>query len=95
MKILKVEKSERKGKKMKAVLDNGKEIRFGQDGSETYVEGAPKAKRDNYWKRHLGNTTEKNLIENLIMSPSLLSAYVLWNTPSLEKNIRILNDRLP
>jgi hypothetical protein len=94
MKILKVVKSDRKDKKLKAILDNGKEIHFGSDVSQTYTEGASKQKRDNYLKRHLRNPNEKRLIENNVMSPALLSAYILWNTPSLEKNIEILNKKL-
>jgi hypothetical protein len=94
MKILKVVKSDRKDKKLKAVLDNGKEIHFGSDVSKTYTEGATKQTRDNYLKRHLANPIEKRLIQNNVMSPSLLSAMLLWNTPSLEKNIEILNKKL-
>ena len=94
MKILKLEKSNKAGKKFKAVLDNGKTIDFGSNVSQTYVEGASKSKRDNYLKRHLANSTEKNHIENLVMSPALLSASLLWNTPSLKKNIELLNKKL-
>ena len=94
MKILKVLKSDRKDKKYKAILDNGKEIHFGLKGSETYISGAAKQKRDNYLKRHLGNPLEKNLIQNNVMSPALLSAKLLWNTPSLEKNLKLLNEKL-
>lgn len=94
MKIVKVEKSERKDKKYKATLDTGKIYHFGLEGSVTYTEGASKQKRDAYLARHLGNNTERNLIKNLIVSPSLLSYYLLWNTPSLENNIKILNKLL-
>jgi hypothetical protein len=94
MKILKLEKSNKEGKKFKAVLDNGKTIDFGSNVSQTYVEGASKQKRDNYLKRHLANSVEKHHIENLVMSPALLSAALLWNTPNLEKNISILNNKL-
>ena len=94
MKILKVVKSDKKDKKLKAILDNGKEIHFGSDVSQTYVEGASKEKRDNYLKRHLANPIEKRLIQNNVMSPSLLSAMLLWNTQSLEKNIEILNKKI-
>jgi hypothetical protein len=92
--IIKVEKSDRKDKKYKAILDDGKIIHFGLDGSNTYTDGASKEKRDNYLKRHLGNKTEKHLIENLIISPALLSAYLLWNTNNLDENIKILNKML-
>ena len=38
--IIKVEKSDRKDKKYKAILDDGKIIHFGLDGSNTYTDGA-------------------------------------------------------
>lgn len=94
MQILNVVKSNRKGKKYTAILDTGKEVHFGSDVSTTYVEGASKEKRDNYLKRHLANPVEKHHVENLVMSPALLSAYLLWSGPSLEKNIEVLNKEL-
>jgi hypothetical protein len=94
MKILKVVKSERKDKKLKAILENGTALNFGSKLSKTYIEGATKQKRDNYMKRHLGNPIEKKLIQNNILSPALLSARLLWNTPSLEKNLYLLNKKL-
>jgi hypothetical protein len=49
--------------------------------------------RDNYRKRHLGNKIESNLINNLIMSPSLLSYYLLWGPyTELDENIKFLNN---
>jgi len=92
--IIKLEKSKVKGKKYTAILDDGKRINFGSDVSVTYVEGASKEKKESYIKRHLGNETEKNRINNLIPSPALLSYYLLWNTNNLEENIKILNRKL-
>lgn len=94
MKILKVEKSDRKGKKLKAITDSGKIIHFGSDVSTTYVEGASKQKRDNYLKRHLSVPEEKRLIKNNILSPALLSAELLWSSVSLKNNIKKLNEKL-
>lgn len=92
--ITKLVKSTKKGKKFRAILSDGKEIDFGSDVSNTYTEGASKQKRDNYFKRHLANPVEKSHVENLIMSPALLSAYILWNTTDIDKNIKILNEKL-
>jgi len=76
-------------------MHNGteKKIDFGLKGGSTYIDGDRTNKeRENYLKRHLANKTEKYLIENLIPSPSLLSAYLLWGpTKSLEKNVSELN----
>jgi hypothetical protein len=40
----------------------------------------------------MANKTELNLITNLVPSPSLFSDYLLWNTPNLDENIKILNE---
>jgi hypothetical protein len=94
--IIKMDRSNKLGKRFKVILDNGEEYNFGQEFSDgthpiTYIDGASKDKRDNYIKRHLGNKTENQLINNLVPSPSLFSMYLLWNTNSLENNIKILN----
>jgi hypothetical protein len=91
MKIVSLEKSNRKDKKYVVLLDDGKEYHFGLKNSITYVEGATKEKRDAFLARHLNNPLEKKLIENLVPSPALFSVYLLWNTPSLENNIKLLN----
>lgn len=91
MKIVSLEKSTRENKKYKAVMDTGKEYHFGLKDSITYINGASKEKRDAFLARHMKNPLEKKLIENLVPSPALLSVYLLWNTPSLEKNVKILN----
>ena len=92
--IIKITKSERQGKKMKATFNDGKIINFGSSTSQTYVEGATKSKRHNYLQRHLSNKTEKQLITNLKPSPALLSAELLWGkSTDLSKNIAALNKR--
>jgi len=92
--IIRLERSKTKGKKYTAILNDGKKINFGSDVSTTYVEGASKEKKESYIKRHLGNDVERNRINNLILSPALLSYYLLWNTNNLEENIKILNRKL-
>ena len=93
--IVKISKSSKKGKKLKATFNDGKQISFGSSTSQTYVEGATKLKRHNYLERHLSNKTEKQLIQNLKPSPALLSAELLWGkSTDLNKNVRVLNERL-
>ena len=80
-------------------MDNQEEYHFGQEFSDgthpiTYIDGATKEKRDNYLKRHMGNKIEAKLIQNLVPSPCLFSFYILWNTNSLNENIKILNKLL-
>jgi hypothetical protein len=91
MKIVSLEKSNRKDKKYVVLLDDGKSYHFGLKNAITYVEGATKQKRDAFLARHLNNPLEKKLIENLVPSPALFSVYLLWQSPSLENNIKLLN----
>ena len=93
MKIINIESSNLKTKRFKVELDNGKKYNFGLKDGSTYLDHKDKIKRENYRRRHLMNPLEKHLIENLIPSPSLLSYMLLWNTPSLNENIVILNKK--
>jgi hypothetical protein len=93
MKIVNVIPSTKKNKKYTAILDNGKEYSFGLDGSQTYLDHKDKTKRENYWKQHMANSIERNLIENHIPSPALFSAVLLWGRyTNLEDNIKLLNE---
>ena len=58
--------------------DKKRTFHFGLDGGETYIDHQDKKKRSAYLARHLGNKTENKLINNLIPSPSLFSASLLW-----------------
>ena len=71
-----------------------KKIDFGFKNGYTYIDGDRTNKeRLAYLRRHLANPIEKKLIENLVPSPSLLSAILLWGKhKSLEKNVDELNN---
>jgi hypothetical protein len=93
--ITKIEPSSRKDKKYTATLNNNQKIHFGLQGSNTYTDTATKETRENYLKRHLANKTEKKLIDNLIISPSLLSYYITWGeSKSIQENTKTLNKML-
>ncbi len=81
--------SDKRDKRFVAIY-NGKKYYFGSPTGFTFIDGASVRTRDNYFKRHMANAAEKNRIVNLIMSPALLSAYVLWNTSDIQENIKIL-----
>lgn len=82
-------------KKYRAFTNDGKHYDFGLKGSKTYLDHNNKYLRENYRKRHLANEKEYYLIDNAIMSPALLSYYLLWgNYIKLEDNIQQLNNRL-
>lgn len=90
--IVKIDESPLKNKRYRVTLDNGKTYDFGLKGGQTYIDHNNKDKRENYRKRHLGNQTERNLIENLVPSPALFSYALLWGQyTSLQENIAHLN----
>jgi hypothetical protein len=92
MKIIEIDKSNRKNKRFKVTLDTGEIYHFGLLGASTYLEHGNKRKRDNYRKRHIGNETERYLIQNLIPSAALFSYWILWgDTTDLIRNIEKLN----
>jgi hypothetical protein len=69
-----------------------KHFDFGFKGGHTFIDGATELDKRNYWKRHMANGTEERLLENLIPSPSLLSAFLLWGKhKTLVENVKELN----
>lgn len=95
--IIDIKTSPVKNKRYRATIlkHNGEkqEIDFGLKDGVTYIDNMrTKQERQNYLARHLANPIEKKLIENLIPSPSLLSAMLLWGpTKSLKRNVDELN----
>jgi len=100
MKIIRIEQSPIKHKRLRAYLEDGSFVDFGlknDDGSygSTYIDHKDSEIQYRYWVRHYGNKTERHLIDNMIMSPSLLSAYILWGPyTSIKKNVEWLNHKL-
>ena len=67
---------------------------FGLKRFETYLD-QNKYLRDNYHKRHLANEKERYLIENNILSPALLSFYILWGGyTDINNAIQYVNNKL-
>jgi hypothetical protein len=90
--IINIESSPVKHKRFRVTMDNGKQYDFGLDTGNTYIDHHDREIRLNYWNRHYANPTEKRLIDNLVPSPSLFSAYILWGwTTDIYDNIQRLN----
>jgi len=94
--IISISKSPRTNKRFRVVVKHRdgrlQNIDFGYPGATTYIDGASEQTRLNYLKRHMANATEKNLIENLIVSPALMSAKILWDSSrDIQRNIASLN----
>ena len=87
--------SPKRNKRFRVTLVNGKHYDFGllNPVNGTYIDHGDKELRYRYWARHYGNARERELIDNMVMSPSLLSAYILWGmSKSIQKNIKELNN---
>ena len=93
--ITTVKDSPLKTKRFRAFLSDGQHIDFGLLGGSTYIDHKDERKRSAYWKRHNGNKQEHHLISNIITSPALFSAYLLWGkSTSLKTNVNELNKML-
>jgi hypothetical protein len=86
-------KSPVKTKRFRVIMDDGnKKIDFGYDGAYTWLDGADDKVRSAYRKRHYANATEKQLIDNLVPSASLMSYYLIWGeSRDIKENIAKLN----
>ena len=93
--IEKLIESPRKNKRYRVILSDDSHFDFGLEGATTFIDGASDLTKQNYWKRHLGNKTEANSINNYIPSPALFSAYLLWgDSRDIHKNVKQLNKSL-
>jgi hypothetical protein len=91
--ITRISTSPHKSKRYRVILADGRHFDFGLKNGSTYLDHRDKKKRYNYWARHY--PVEHHLIDNLISSPALYSAMLLWGpSTSLIKNIKHLNSLL-
>ena len=84
---VKFAKSDRDGKKMKAVFyDDNKKVKtthFGLDTGSTYIDHKDEVKNKAYIARHSKNNENWNDYQ----SAGSLSRYILWNKTSLKDSI--------
>ena len=90
---VKISKSDKKDKKLKAVFtrDNGrtKTTYFGQAGADDYTITKDKEQRKRYRARH-----KKDLRTGDYMRPGYLSFYILWgDTTNLASNIKAYKNK--
>jgi len=90
--VVDLQKSKKSLKRYRVTMADGRTFDFGSRFGSTYVDHGDTKRRAQYWARHY-NQTEKQLIDNLIVSPSLLSAYLLWGKyTDIYSNIGYLNE---
>jgi hypothetical protein len=85
MKLIKVVKSSRKGKKYDAFFDiDGKEkkVSFGAEGYSDYTQNKDPARRESYIKRHRPTENWSDPT-----TPGALSRYILWEDTDINKAI--------
>lgn len=90
-------KSKNKNKKYTAIIMNENNeieyIDFGSKNSQTFIDHKDQKKRYNYFIRHYNNDYERKYIDNLILSPALLSLFILWNDKGdIYENMKYLNN---
>ena len=87
MKLIKVEASDAKNKRLVAIFSNGKKekkVNFGLKGGSTYLDHKDKKKRSAYRARHKVDLNTKDP-----MRAGYLSYYLLWgDSTSLAVNIK-------
>jgi hypothetical protein len=82
--MLRVELSNRKGKRFVAIFRHGTKVHFGSEGS-TYIDHKDKAKRAAYLARHGASGKED---WNNPYTPGALSRWILWGDyTSIDGNI--------
>ena len=93
--IIDFTESPKPNKRFRITLEDGSHWDFGAKSGQTYIDEGNETKRANYLKRHLANPTERKRIENVIPSPALFSAVLLWgHSTDLIENIKHLNSLL-
>ena len=83
---VRITKSNRKDKKLKAVFTrNGtqKTVHFGAKGYSDYTKHGDNKRKQNYLKRHKKNENWDNFY-----TAGSLSRHILWNKKSLDKSIK-------
>ena len=89
MKIARLSKSSRKGKRYTIIYD-GKTIHFGSDVGSAFIDHKDTLIKENWIKRHKAGNPSKINDPN---SPLFWSLNLLWNKPTLKASIRDIADR--
>lgn len=82
LKLLKITKSPRPEKKLRAYFNDGTHTDFGAKGMSDFTKHHDTERRERYFKRH-----KKNEHWNSPKSAGSLSRYILWNKPSIRSSV--------
>lgn len=75
--------SGRKGKRLKAIFEDGTIIHFGQEGGQTYIDHKDEKKKRDYIARHFINEDWTNP-----KTAGALSRFILWNKKTMEESVK-------
>ena len=89
MKIVVIQPSKNKAKKLDAIISGGKTISFGQKGYEDFTMHKDPLRKERYISRHrgMGEDWEDPL------TAGFHSRWLLWNKPTLQESIDNMNRR--
>ena len=81
-----ISKSNRKDKKLKAVIDNKKTIHFGASGYSDYTKHKDDTRKDAYIQRHKKNENWADF-----KTAGFYAKHILWNKPSILESVKDTN----
>ncbi len=87
---IKISKSEREGKKFKAVIDDSKTVHFGAVGYEDYTIHKDPERKQRYITRH---EKRESWGKEGIDTAGFWSRWLLWNLPSLRASAKDIEKR--
>ena len=85
-----ISKSNKEGKKLKAVIDNKKTIHFGASGYSDYTKHKDDDRKQRYIDRH---KKREDHTKSGIDTAGFLSRHLLWGEPTIEKSVDELNKK--
>ena len=83
-----ISKSNRKDKKLKAVIDNKKTVHFGATGYSDFTKHKASDRKDKYIDRH-----KKNENWNDYKTAGFYAKHILWNKPTIQESIKDTNNQ--
>ena len=87
---IEISKSNRDGKKLKAVIDGKKTIHFGANGYSDYTKHKDPERKERYIDRH---KKREDWGKSGVDSAGWMSRFILWNKPTLQASVNDANKK--
>ena len=85
-----ISKSNKEGKKLKAVIDNKKTIHFGQEGASDFTKHKDEDRKQLYINRH---KKREDHTKTGVDTAGFYAKHILWNKPTIDASIADLNKK--